>query len=63
MFSRFTKKQQVLVNGTGKCNGTKYSNNVGTVICRDPYFLDYNIQFEDNSDDWLEDCLKIYKGG
>ena len=32
MFSRFTKKQQVLVNGTGKCNGTKYSNNVGTVI-------------------------------
>lgn len=64
MFSRFTIGKKVLVTGIGKCEGTKYLNRIGIVVCRDSYFHDYNIQFEDNSEDWLdENCLTKYEGG
>ncbi|MCI9245657.1 MAG: hypothetical protein HFJ30_00675 [Clostridia bacterium] len=64
MFSQFPIGKKVLVTGIGKNKGTKYLNNIGIVICRDPYYHDYNIQFEDTSEDWLNvNCLKNYEGG
>ena len=52
----------VIVNGIGKCDNKYYENIVGTVICRDPYFLDYNVKFEDNTEDWFDvKFLKEYK--
>jgi hypothetical protein len=63
MFNKFKNNQKVIVNGFGKCNNFFYKNRIGKVICRDPYYLDYNIQFEDNSEDWLDGkYLKKYEG-
>ena len=38
MFSRFTIGKKVLVTGIGKCEGTKYLNRIGIVVCRDSIF-------------------------
>ena len=54
MFNRFKNKQKVVVNGFGKCANTFYKNSIAIVICRDPYFLDYNIRFEDGLEDWID---------
>ena len=43
------------MNGIGKCNDKRYKNKIGKVICRDPFFFDYNIQFEDGTEDWIDD--------
>lgn len=62
MFSKFKAKDKVIVNGIGKCNGNIYINEIATVINRDPFFMDYNIRFKDNTEDWLdEDYLKKLK--
>lgn len=54
MFNKFKDGETVIVSGVGKRNGKKYENKLATVICRDPYFLDYNVEFEDGTDDWLD---------
>ena len=61
MFNKFKNNQCVIVNGFGKCNNKLYQDAIGTVICRDPYYLDYNIRFEDGTDDknkFLQGSLK-----
>ena len=54
MFSKFKAKDKVIVNGIGKCNEKEYINQTAIVINRDPFFLDYNVRFEDGTEDWLE---------
>ena len=55
MFNKLKNNTIVLINGYGKCNNTKYENKLGIVICRDPYFLDYNIKLlEDETEDWID---------
>lgn len=55
MFNRFKNNTIVLISGYGKCNNKKYKNKIGIVICRDPYFLDYNIRLlEDGTEDWID---------
>ena len=55
MFSKFKANEKVIVNGIGKCNGKEYINQSAIVIHRDPFFLDYNIRFEDGTEDWIEE--------
>ena len=55
MFSKYKIGEIVIVNGVGKCNHTIYKNKIGIVICRDPYFLDYNIKFIDVNADWIDE--------
>lgn len=54
MFNKFKNNQKVIVNGLGKCNNTLYQNKIAIIICRDPYYLDYNIKFEDGTEDWID---------
>lgn len=59
MNNKFKDKSQVLVNGIGEKDGKYYSNKIGTVIQRDPYYLDYLVEFEDGTEDWfLESALR-----
>ena len=63
MFNKFKNNQLVIVNGFGKENGTFYKNKLAKVICRDPFFLDYNIKFPDGTEDWINGIyLKKVKG-
>lgn len=57
MFSKYKNNEIVKVNGIGKCNNTIYINKKGFIICRDPYYKDYNIQFDDGSEDWIEESF------
>ncbi len=54
MFNKFKNNEIVIVNGIGKCDSTYYKSRIGKVICRDPYYLDYNILFDDGTEDWLD---------
>lgn len=63
MNNKFNTNEKVIVNGIGKCNGKEYKDEVAIVINRDPFFLDYNVRFEDGTEDWLEEeCLRKFKG-
>lgn len=63
MFNKFKNKSIVCVTGYGKCNSQQYKNKIGTIIGRDPYFLDYNIKFEDGTEDWIDEIyLEKLKG-
>ena len=63
MFSKFKIHDKVIVNGIGKCNGKEYKNMTAIVINRDPFFMDYNVRFEDGTEDWIdEEYLEKYKG-
>lgn len=55
MFNKFKINDKVIVNGIGKCNGKEYINQTAIVINRDPFFGDYNIRFEDGTEDWLDE--------
>ena len=58
----FKINEIVLVKGFGKCNNKYYHNIIGRVICRDPYFKDYNIKFQDGTEDWFNlEYLNKYK--
>lgn len=63
MFNKFKNGERVLVNGFGKNSGKYYSRKRGHVICRDPYYKDYNIIFPDGTEDWFneEDLRKSRK--
>ena len=43
MHNKFKIDEMVIVNGIGKENGTIYKNRIAKVICRDPFYFDYNI--------------------
>ncbi len=56
MFSKFKNGEKVIVyKGIGKKNGRFYYEKKGIVICRDPHFKDYNIKFDDGTDDWFDE--------
>lgn len=64
MFNKFKNGQRVIVKGYGKKNGWFYSRRVGTVVCRDPYFLDYEVEFNNGTVDWFdEECITEIKKG
>ena len=63
MHNKFNIKSKVIVNGIGKCNGKIYINQTAIVINRDPFFMDYNVRFDDGTEDWLdEEYLKKFEG-
>ena len=65
MFSKFKKGSTVLVYGQGKEEPIKMYNNIhGTVIEKDIFYFDYQIQFEDGSKDWFDEknLRKVMKG-
>lgn len=63
MFNKFKINEIVSANGIGKMNNDRYNNRIAIVICRDPFYLDYNIRFEDGSEDWIdEEYLKKVEG-
>lgn len=53
MFNKYRNGSEVIVNGTGQNDGKVYKNVSAKIIERDPYFLDYHVQFEDGTDDWI----------
>lgn len=63
MFNKFKNGELVIITGIGKCDNTIYVNAVGRVICRDPYFLDYNVLLENGKEDWFDGkyLIKVYK--
>lgn len=63
MFSKFKDYEIVIVNGFGKFDNKKYENQIAVVVCRDTYFRDYNVRFQDGSEDWLDEkFLRKVKG-
>lgn len=63
MHNKFKINEIVIVNGNGKENGTHYTNRIAKVICRDPFFYDYNIKFDNGTEDWVNGkCLKKLEG-
>ena len=59
MYSKFKKKDKVIVYGLGENEGKFYKNVPGIVVERDPYFKDFHIRFKDGTDDWFaEESLK-----
>ena len=63
MHNKFKINEIVIVNGIGKEKGTHYKNRIAKVICRYPFYFDYNIKFNDGTEDWLDgECLKKLEG-
>lgn len=63
MHNKFKINELVIVNGIGKEYGTLYLNRIAQIICRDPFYFDYNIKFEDGTEDWLDErCLEKLEG-
>ena len=63
MYSLFKDGESVIVNGFGKNDKDFYRNRLAVIICRDPYYCDYNVRFEDNTEDWIdEEYIKKTKG-
>lgn len=62
MYNSFNERQSVIVNGFGKNNNDFYRDKLATVICKDYYYGDYNVKFEDGTEDWIaEKYLKKAK--
>ena len=58
MFNKYKNNERVIITGFGKNNKKYYFERKGIIICRDPFFLDYNVKFEDGTEDWLdENCI------
>lgn len=57
MFNKFKNNEIVIVSGIGECNEKVYTNIKATIICRDPYYYDYNIKFEDGTEDWIKEVF------
>ena len=65
MYSKFKKKDNVIVYGLGENEGKFYKNVPGIVIERDPYYKDFHIRFKNGTDDWFteESLKKPYQKG
>lgn len=62
MFNKFKIGDLVRVFGSGKIANQKYTGEIGRVIEKDSYFLDYLIRFKNKSEDWIdEQYLKLYR--
>ncbi len=55
MRNKFKKGEPVIVNGIGKKDDKIYINRFGSIIERDAFFLDYNVEFSENEDDWFNE--------
>lgn len=63
MNNKFKINEIVLANGIGKENGTYYKDKIAKIICRDTFYFDYNIRFNDGTEDWLDEkYLEKLKG-
>lgn len=63
MFNKFKNNEIVLICGYTKEHNNYYYNERAQIICRDPFYLDYNIKFEDGSEDWVDSIfIKKYEG-
>ena len=60
MNNRFKNGERVwIIKGIGKVSNKYYYRNKGKIICRDPYYMDYNVLLDDGSDDWFDGyCLR-----
>lgn len=55
MNNLFKDHESVIVNGFGKNNNYSYKNKLAIIICRDSYFKDYNVKFENGTEDWINE--------
>ena len=55
MFSKFKNGERVLVNGYGKVSGKYFDRKRGRIICKDPYYKDYNVKFSDGTEEWFNE--------
>ena len=63
MFNKFKNNEIVLITGYGKENNDYYENVIAQIICRDPFYLDYFVQFPDGTEDWFDGIfIKKYEG-
>ena len=53
MFSRYKIGEKVIICGIGEFYGTKYENELATIIERDPYYKDYLVKFNNETEDWI----------
>ncbi len=53
MHNEFKNGQLVMVYGPGKNNGNFYKNQLAVIVLRDPYFKDYQVKFENDTEDWI----------
>lgn len=53
MFNKFRNGTKVIVYGPGENDGKFYKNVPAIIIERDPYYLDYNVRFNDGTEDWI----------
>lgn len=59
MRNEFKDGSQVIVKGKGKNDGKYYDNQLAIVLERDPYYLDYHVQFKNGTEDWFSPkCLQ-----
>lgn len=62
MFNKFKIGDLVRVFGIGKIANKKYNGEIGKVIEKDSYFLDYLIRFKSKSEDWIDErYLNLYR--
>lgn len=62
MFNKFKIGDLVRVFGIGKIANKKYNGEIGKVIEKDSYFLDYLIRFKSKSEDWVDErYLNLYR--
>lgn len=59
MCNKFKNKEVVIVNGFGKCDNKHYNNEKAIIICRDSYYHDYNVRFENGTEDWIDAIFLI----
>lgn len=63
MNNLFKDRECVIVNGFGKNNNDLYRNELAFIICKDPYYKDYNVRFANGTEDWIsEKYLNKTKG-
>ncbi len=55
MRNKFKKGEIVIVNGIGKKKDKIYINKLGSIIEKDAFFLDYNVKFSKQEDDWFNE--------
>ena len=61
MYNKFKINEFVIVNGIGKAHDTQYLGEIAQILCRHPYYNDYNVRFQDGLEDWVdEECLQKF---
>lgn len=56
MNNKFKNGEEIwIIKGIGKKEGRYYYKKRGVIICRDPYYMDYNVKFIDGKEDWFDE--------